>query len=61
MRGGRREGAGRPMLADSARKTIACRVHPSTYDRLRTAADESGQSVGRTLDTIVEEFFKNQK
>lgn len=58
MRGGARPGAGRPLFSDDRRKSMTCRVHPSTYDRLRVVSQETGESLGKTLDFIVEEYFK---
>lgn len=60
MRGGKRPGAGRPLFSNEKRQSMTCRVSVSTLDRIKAKAQESGTSIGRTVDTIVEEFFKNQ-
>ena len=58
MRGGARPGAGRPLFADERRRSLTCRVAPETHDRITAVARETGESVGKTVDFIVEEYFK---
>lgn len=58
MRGGKRPGAGRPPFSNERRKSMTCRVAVKTYDRIKGVADETGESVGKTVDFIVDEYFK---
>ena len=58
MRGGRRPGAGRPLLSKDRRKSMTCRVSAETYDRITSVARETGESVGKTVDFVVDEYFK---
>ncbi len=60
MRGGKRQGAGRPLLSGERRKSLTCRVSPTTHERITLVAAETGESVGKTVDFIVSEYFKSQ-
>lgn len=56
MRGGKRPGAGRPLLAEEKRKTLNCRVATTTYNRIREEAQKNAISVGQMVDRIVEHY-----
>ena len=55
MRGGKREGAGRP-APDGARVTIAARVTSETRERLTTEAEQRHMSLGHLLDELAKDL-----
>lgn len=57
MRGGRREGAGRPAI-DQTRKRVqmSISVAPETKEWMRTQAAEQGVTMGVILEVLIDHF-----
>lgn len=59
-RGGKRLGAGRPLIGDRPRVKIGCRVTPETKEWLTNAAERQGititQLVGLAIERLREEW-----
>lgn len=59
-RGGARPGAGRP-APDGRRVTIGAMVKVDTKKRLSSWAKETGMSVGKMIDFVVEDYERLAK
>lgn len=58
MRGGRREGAGRPvMVAEKKRVQLSLSVAPETKEWLRNQSEELGVTMGRIVELCIESFL----
>jgi predicted DNA-binding protein len=57
-RGGRREGAGRPvMVAEKKRVQLSLSVAPETKEWLRNQSEELGVTMGRIVELCIESFL----
>jgi hypothetical protein len=54
-RGGKRPGSGRP-APDGRRVAIAARVTPETARKLKEITGRTGESLGKTIDSIVKDY-----
>lgn len=60
MRGGARDGAGRPPIPKSERKVLlSCKVKPATLNMLRNLAAECGISTGQVVETIMQWYLES--
>lgn len=60
MRGGRREGAGRPAV-EGKREQLSLSVAPKTKEWMRWQAEEQGVPMGVVLEMLIDAFEESCK
>ena len=57
MRGGRREGAGRPVVAEHEKRVqLSLSVSPKAKEWMQTQSREQGVPMGVILETLIDSF-----
>ena len=57
MRGGRREGAGRPVVAEHMKRVqLSLSVSPKAKEWMQTQSREQGVPMGIILETLIDSF-----
>jgi hypothetical protein len=62
MRGGRRAGAGRPVVAEHEKRVqLSLSVSPKTKEWMQTQSREQGVTMGTILEVLIDSFEESCK